>query len=115
MRPTRRKISWIKAAQKNFDKFPKGARDDIVDALSTAAEGRKAAIAKPLKGFGSGVLEIALKFRTDAYRTIYALQLDEDIWVIHAFQKKSSSGIKTPKAEIDIVRDRLKRLKEMLG
>lgn len=114
MRRTNRPISWIKAARKNFDKFPKGARDDILDALSAAAEGQKAATAKPLKGFGSGVLEIALKFRTDAYRTIYVVQLDDAVWVIHAFQKKASTGIKTPKAEIDVAKDRLKRLKEML-
>lgn len=115
MRRTHRPISWIKAARKDFDRFPKGAKDNILDALSAAAEGRKASIAKPLKGFGSGVLEIALKFRTDAYRTIYAVQLDEAIWVLHAFQKKSSSGIKTPKTEIDVAKDRLKRLKEMLA
>jgi phage-related protein len=45
---------------------------------------------------------------------VYAVQLGEDIWVVHAFQKKSTQGIKTPKREIDLVKDRLKRLKEML-
>ena len=51
------------------------------------------------KGFGSGVFEVALKHRTDAYRTVYALQLGTDIWVLHAFQKKAKAGIKTPKKE----------------
>jgi len=110
-----RPISWVKAARKAFDKFPKGARDDILDALTTAAEGRKATIAKPMKGFGSGVFEIALKYRTDAYRTIYAVQLADAVWVIHAFQKKAKAGIQTPKSEIDVTQDRLKRLKEMLS
>ncbi len=46
---------------------------------------------------------------------VYALQIGAEIWVVHAFQKKSSAGIKTPKVEIDLVRERLKRLKEMLA
>jgi phage-related protein len=60
------------------------------------------------------VMELALKHRGDAFRLVYALQIDTDIWVIHAFQKKSKSGIKTPKQEIDLVRERLRRLKERL-
>ncbi|MGH7907447.1 MAG: type II toxin-antitoxin system RelE/ParE family toxin, partial [Candidatus Binataceae bacterium] len=60
------------------------------------------------------IFEIALAFRGDAFRVIYALQLAQEIWVIHAFQKKSKQGIKTPKHEIDLVKDRLKRLKEAL-
>ena len=77
-------------------------------------EGGKADIAKPLHGFGAGVLEVALAYRGDAFRVVYAVQLADEVWVIHAFQKKSKQGIKTPKNEIDLVRDRLKRLKEAL-
>ncbi len=54
-----------------------------------ASEGCKHDIAKPLKGFGSGVFEVALKYRTDAYRTVYALQNGHDVLVLHAFQKKA--------------------------
>ena len=61
-----------------------------------------------------GVFEIALAFRGDAFRVVYAVQLADDIWVIHAFQKKSKQGIKTPKHEIDLVKTRLKSLKEVL-
>jgi phage-related protein len=82
--------------------------------LTIAAEGGKADIAKPMRGLGSGVFEIALPFRGDAFRVVYAVQLGEDIWVVHVFQKKSTRGIKTPKAEVDLLKDRLKRLKEML-
>jgi len=60
------------------------------------------------------VFEIALKHRGDAFRTLYAVKIGVDIWVIHAFQKKSKSGIKTPQMEVDIIRERLKRLKEAL-
>jgi phage-related protein len=63
---------------------------------------------------GSGVLELALQFRGDAYRVVYAVQLADELWILHAFQKKSRRGIKTPEHEINLVRDRLKRLKEIL-
>ena len=59
-------------------------------------------------------MELALRHRGDAFRVVYAFQIGTDVWVIHAFQKKSKSGIATPKQEIDLVRDRLSRLKEML-
>jgi len=109
-----REISWIKAARKDFEDFPEGAQDEILDALTVAAEGEKADIAKPMKGMGSGVFEVALRFRGDAYRLVYDVQIDADIWVIHAFQKKSKTGIATPQREIDLIRERLKRLKEVL-
>ncbi len=57
---------------------------------------------------------IALPFRGDAFHVVYEAQLGKDIWVVQAFQKKSTQGIKTPKREIDLVKDRWKRLKEML-
>jgi len=109
-----RPISWIRAALKDFEAFPKGARATCLAALTIAAEGGMADIAKPMHGLGSGVFEIALAFRGDAFRVVYAVQLADEIWVVHAFQKKSTRGIGTPKREIDLIRDRLKRLKEML-
>ena len=60
------------------------------------------------------MFEIALPFRGDAFRVGYAVQLAEEIWVVHAFYKKSTQGIQTPKREIDLIKDRLKRLKEIL-
>ncbi len=60
------------------------------------------------------MLELAFRHRGDAFRVVYAVQLGADVWVIHAFQKKSKTGIKTPKAEIDLIRQRLRRVKEML-
>jgi len=65
-------------------------------------------------GLGSGVFEIALGLRGGAFRVVYALQLADEVWVIHVFQKKSKQGIKTPKHEIELVRERLRRLKEAL-
>src|SRR5439155_13832919 len=114
MPPRTRPVSWIRAALKEFETFPERARSICLAALTIAAEGGKADIAKPLRGLGSGVFEIALPLRGDAFRVVCALQLADAIWVIHAFQKKSTQGIKTPQREIDLIRDRLKRLKEML-
>jgi phage-related protein len=113
MRNTR-KISWVKAARKDFETFPEDVQSDMFDALTLAAEGELSGKAKPFKGVDGGVFEIALRHRGDAFRAIYAIKIDVDIWVIHAFQKKSTSGIKTPQVEIDLIRERLKRLKEML-
>lgn len=110
-----RPISWIKAARKNFERFPPNAQDVCLTALTIAAEGGKADNAKPLTGLGSGVFEIALPFRGDAFRVVYAVRIAEAIWVIHAFQKKSKTGVKTPKQELDLIESRLKSLKEMIG
>ena len=107
-----RPISWIKAARKTFETFPEAVRDRVNIALTIAAEGGKADIAKPLKGFESGVLEIAIRYRTDAWRVVYVTELAGQLWVIHAFRKKSKVGIKTPKAEIDLIASRLARLKQ---
>jgi phage-related protein len=113
MRNTR-PISWLKAALKDFEEFPEDVQSDMLDALTIAAEGGKSDKAKPFKGVEGGVFEIALRHRGDAFRTLYAVRIGADIWVIHAFHKKSKSGIKTPQMEVDLIRERLKRLKEAL-
>jgi phage-related protein len=110
-----RPISWIKAARKDFERFPAEAQTICLTALTIVAEGGKADIAKPLKDLGSGVFEIALPFRGNAFRVVYAVQIAEEIWVLHAFQKKATQGIKTPQHEIELIKNRLKKLKEMLG
>ena len=95
-RKTTRSISWIKRAEKDFRDFPTTTQQRAARALTQIAEGDSPDIAKPLQGFGSGVWELAIKDRGDAY------------------QKKSTKGIATPKHELDLIRDRIKRLKELL-
>ena len=109
-----RPVSWIKAARKDFEEFPDDVQEDMLNALTIAAEGGKSDNAKPFKGIDGGVFEIAIRYRGDAFRAVYAVKIGEDIWVIHAFQKKSKKGIKTPQEEVDLVRERLKRLQEVL-
>ncbi len=107
-----RDISWIRAARKDFLKFPQTVRERMFECLEEVSEGFTTTEVKPLANLGSGVFEITVAYRTDAYRTVYALKIDSDIWVIHAFKKKSHKGIKTPKPDIDLVKERIKRLKE---
>ena len=94
--------------------FPKDVQDTMLRALTIAAEGGKSDKAKPFKGVDGGVFEIALRHRGDAFRVVYAVKIDVDIWVIHAFQKKSKAGVKTRQVEVDLIRERLKRLKDAL-
>jgi len=109
-----RPISWLKGAKKDFETFPKEAQRDALSALSIAARGGKADVAKPFKGVDGGVFEIALRIRGEAYCVIYAVQIGDAVWVIHAFHKKSKTGIKTPQSDVNIIRDRMKRLREAL-
>jgi phage-related protein len=114
MRRNTRQISWINAARKAFERFPEPVQIEALGALTIAAEGEKADIAKPLVGLGAGVLEIAIRHRGDAWRVVYAVKVGSDLWVVHAFQKKSTAGSATPAHEIEVIRERLKRLKEIL-
>jgi phage-related protein len=104
----------LKAARRDFEDFPDTARDGLLDALTVIAEGAMPPTAKPLIRFGSGVFEPALAFHGDAFRVVFAVQLGPDVQVIHAFQRKSKTGIKTPKQELDLIEARLHRVREMV-
>jgi len=110
-----RNVCWVKAARKEYLAFPQPVIDDIDASLFAAARGETTGSIKQMKHLGPGVYEIALRHRKDAYRAVYLTQIGNDIWVMHAFQKKSTSGIKTPQKEMDVIRERLKRLKEALS
>ena len=109
-----RRVSWLKPAWREFEDFPEVVRRQIAYALDRAAEGGKADNAKPLHGIEGGVFEVMADDRSGTYRAVYAVKLGVDIWVVHAFQKKSVRGIKTPQRELDLIRERIKRLRESL-
>lgn len=109
-----RSVGWVRTARKVFQTFPATVRDRVNTALTIAAEGGKADIAKPPKGLDPGVMEIAVRYQTDAWRVIYVTEVARQLWVIHAFRKKSKTGINTPKTEIDLARNRLARLRREL-
>jgi phage-related protein len=109
-----RPVSWIQAALKAFTAFPAAAQSICLTALPIAPEGGKADLAKPMPRLGAGVFEIALPCRGAAFRVVYAVQVGEAIWVVHALQKKSTQGIKTSQRDVAVMKDRLRRLKESL-
>jgi phage-related protein len=83
-------------------------------ALYEAQCGLKPTVAKPLKGFGgAGVLEVVSDYQSDTYRATYTVRLEERVYVLHAFQKKSKKGIATPKADIELIKRRLRQAEEL--
>ena len=106
-----RNVSWVKSALKDFNDFPLSVRDTMAEALDYVADGIFPTLAKPLKGIESGVFELALPYGGNAWRLVYALKIDDHVWVIHAFQKKSTSGIKTQKSDIELIKSRIKILR----
>lgn len=114
--PTARKpLEWISSSLKDLKAFPKEVQDVMGFALDMAQAGLKHPDAKPLKGEafkGSGVLEVVDDFDGDTYRAVYTLRFEGVVYVLDAFQKKSKSGIATPKADIDRIKGRLKQAQE---
>ena len=104
---------WIGSSKADFLEFPEEVKDLVGYALYVAQQGGKHPDAKPLQGFGgAGILEVLADHRGDTFRTIYTVRLAGIVYILHAFQKKSKSGIRTPKAEIDLLKARLKRAEQ---
>jgi phage-related protein len=93
---------------KDLRAFPAEVRREVGYAIYAAQTGDTDPAAKPMKGFaGASVMEIVAPFDGDTWRTVYTVRLKDVIYVLHAFQKKSKSGIATPKREIDLIHRRL--------
>jgi len=108
-----RALRWVGRSREDLRQFPEEARRNIGYALQFAQAGTKHPSAKPLHGFGgAAVLEIVEDHQADTYRAVYTVRFAEAVYVLHAFQKKSKSGIKTPKKEIELIRNRLRRAEE---
>ena len=102
-------LEWVTSARKDLMSFPEQVRREVGFALYRAQEGKKHIHAKPLKEFGgAGVLEVVTNNDGNTYRAVYTVRFAEKLYVLHCFQKKSKSGISTPKQEIELVRTRLK-------
>lgn len=108
-----RPIVWLGDARKNILKFPEEVRKLIGDELQFIQFGGMPKDAKPFKGPGPGIIEIALKYDKEAYRCVQAVQLGRKIYVLHAFQKKSKKGIATPKRDVDLINRRYKEAQEL--
>jgi phage-related protein len=108
----RRPLFWEGSAKKDFKQFPTAVQKDMGVALFVVQLGGTPPAAKPWKGLGAGVYELIEDHRGDAYRAVYTVRIADSIHVLHAFQKKSKSGIKTPKSDVDLIGQRLKAVLE---
>lgn len=107
--PREKLLHWVASAKKDYLDFPPEVKDEIGFALGLAQLGAKHPKAKPWKGEGPGIFEIVDDYRGDTYRAIYTVRFADVVYVLHAFQKKSKSGIKTPREDVNLIAERLKR------
>ena len=104
-----RPLVWMGSSRKDLLQLPAAVRRFFGFALRFAQSGEQHPAAKALKGFGdAGVLEVVENDASGTYRAVYAVRFEEAVFVLHCFQKKSKSGIATPKEEMDVIRRRLK-------
>ena len=110
--PGKKALYWAGSSKEDLLAFPEPVIDEIGTALSVAQFGGKHPSAKPWRGEGPGVFEVVEDHRGDTYRTVYTVQFEGAVYVLHAFQKKSKRRIKTPKKELDLIAVRLKKAQE---
>lgn len=102
-------LKWVGSAKRDLDGMPEDVQDVFGHAIDLAQAGGKHPDAKALSGFGSAaVLEVVEDFRSDTFRAVYTVKFAGWVYVLHCFQKKSKSGIKTPKEDLDLIKARLK-------
>jgi phage-related protein len=101
-------LHWVGSAKKDLLALPDDVIDDFGYALGAVQLGATPAQAKPWKGEGPGVLELLENHRGDTFRAVYTVRFAKAVYVLHCFQKKSPSGIKTAQSDIDLIHERLK-------
>ena len=103
-----RPLDWVGSAKRDFLAFPEPVKSEMGYALGLAQLGGRHPAAKPWKGQGAGVLEVVESHDGNAYRAIYTVRFREVIYVLHAFQKKSPTGSRTARVDVDLVARRLR-------
>ena len=101
-------LHWVGSAKKDLLALPEEVIDDLGYALGAVQLGATPAQAKPWKGEGPGVLELVQNKRGDTFRAVYTVSFAKAVYVLHCFQKKSPSGIRTAQSDIDLIHERLK-------
>jgi phage-related protein len=105
---SRKPLKWVGSAKRDLDAMPEDVKDVFGHAIDVAQAGGRHPDAKPMAGFGSaGVLEVVEDFRGDTFRAVYTIRFAGWVYVLHCFQKKSKSGTKTPKQDLDLIHARL--------
>jgi phage-related protein len=100
-------LIWVGSSRNILREFPGPVQDHIGYALFLAQRGGKHRDTKPLSGFGgAGVLEVTTDFRGDTFRAVYTVRYSAEVYIRHAFQKKSRKGRQTPRREIELIRKR---------
>ena len=100
-------VEWVGSSKTDLKRFPERVQHRMGFAIYQAQLGLRHRDAKPLRGFGSGVLEVMSRHDGDTFRAVYTVRFETAVYVLHAFQKKARRGIATPKPELDLVRRRL--------
>ena len=108
MDPVKRLLYWEGSSRKDFKDFPISVQKDLGVALYVVQLGGTPSVSKPWKGLGSGVYELSEDYRGDTFRAVYVVAIGDTVHVLHAFQKKSKSGIATPQPDVSLVERRLK-------
>ena len=106
--PSLKPVIWLGDSLRELKAFPAAVQDEMGYAIYLAQCSQKHVSSKPLKGLGSGVLEVVEDHDGDTYRAVYTVRFPSGIYVLHVFQKKSKTGPETPMHEIDVIRERLK-------
>ncbi len=106
--PGEKLLFWVGSSKRDLLTFPDAVIDEMGTALSVAQFGGKHPKAKPWKGQGAGVFEFVEDHRGDTYRSVYTVRFQNAVYVLHAFQKKSPSGIQTAKRDIEFIGRRLR-------
>jgi phage-related protein len=101
-------LDWVGSSKRDFLTFPAAVQDELGNALGLAQFGGKHPQAKPWKGQGAGVFEVVENHDGNTYRAVYTVRFREVVYVLHAFQKKSPSGIRTARTDIELITQRLK-------
>ena len=106
-------VVWIGSSKEDLQSLPATVQDVFGYALYLAQVGKKHPETKPLHGFGgASVLEVVEDYRGNTYRAVYTVRFVEAVYVLHVFQKKSKHGVATPRSDVDLIKERLKRAQE---
>lgn len=109
----KRPIVWMGSARRDLSAMPDKVRKNFGGALHAVQEGRSPEDGKPLKGKARGAVQLSDDYDGDTYRAVYTIELEETVYVLHCFQKKSKSGKATPLTDIDLIGLRLRDAKAL--
>ena len=103
-----RPLFWVGSSKRDYRDFPTDVQLNFGFELYLAQTGQHPPSAKPLKGLGSGTVELIDDFEGDTYRAVYTVRFHEAVYVLHAFKKKSKRGRETPKRDVELIKRRLR-------